>query len=154
MASTSFRPLTALLLGAVLVAGCSTGSDPETGVAGSTATPSAPAPSATPEPPTADPTTPSATPTEDASPSAPDDPATVAPPDLSANQIDCEAVEEPCDYGDDAELDRMWDACAEGDGTACDRLYYDSAFDTRYEQFGNTCGDRGLTTPCPEQLDA
>ena len=35
----------------------------------------------------------------------------------------------------------LWDACADGDGRACDRLYYDAGFDTRYEQFGNTCGD-------------
>lgn len=78
--------------------------------------------------------------------------ATIAPPDLSGNEVDCTGVSEPCDYGDDPELDRLWDACAQGDGGACDRLYYDSAFDTRYEQFGNTCGDRDLVIPCPGTL--
>lgn len=78
--------------------------------------------------------------------------ATIAPPDLSSEQVDCTGVSEPCDYGDDPELDRLWDACAQGDGSACDRLYYDSAFDTRYEQFGNTCGDRDLIIPCPGDL--
>lgn len=78
--------------------------------------------------------------------------ATIAPPDLSGEEIDCSGVSEPCEYGDDPELDRLWDACAQGDGSACDRLYYDSAFDTRYEQFGNTCGDRDLIIPCPSTL--
>ena len=74
------------------------------------------------------------------------------PPDLRDASIDCSGVDEPCDHGDDPELDRMWDACADGDGRACDRLYYDSGFDTRYEQFGNTCGDRDVNVPCPVDL--
>ena len=68
--------------------------------------------------------------------------------------VDCDRVEGPCTYGDDPGLDRLWDACAAGEGGACDRLYYDSAFDSRYEQFGNTCGDRGLRVPCPADLEA
>lgn len=75
------------------------------------------------------------------------------PPGLSANTIDCDAVEGPCDRGDDPELDRLWEDCADGAGGACDRLYHDAGFDTRYEQFGNTCGDRGLTVPCPANLE-
>ncbi len=77
-----------------------------------------------------------------------------SPPDLSDNEIDCAAVPDPCDHGDDPDLDELWDACADGAGGACDRLYYDSGFDTRYEQFGNTCGDRGVTVPCPPELDS
>jgi hypothetical protein len=45
-------------------------------------------------------------------------------------------------YGDDAELDRLWDACKAGDWQACDSLYFDAPFDSRYEAFGATCGDR------------
>ena len=46
----------------------------------------------------------------------------------------------PFTYGDDAELDALWDACAEGDMVACDELYFSSGFDTEYEEFGSTCG--------------
>lgn len=45
-------------------------------------------------------------------------------------------------YGDDPVLDRLWDACAGGDGAACDELYDRSAEDTDYEAFANTCGNR------------
>ena len=128
MAPLTSRRLALLLLAASLLAGCTGDAGERTGVAdatvGDTATPSAPT----------------------------DDPVVPRPPDLSTVVIDCDAVEGPCDYGDDPRLDRMWDACAAGDGGACDRLYYDSGFDTRYEQFGNTCGDRGITMPCPGEL--
>ncbi|WP_182353103.1 hypothetical protein [Flaviflexus huanghaiensis] len=49
-------------------------------------------------------------------------------------------VQEPSSYGDDAELDALWDACEEGDMEACDELWYSSGFDTEYEEFGATCG--------------
>jgi len=45
-------------------------------------------------------------------------------------------------YGDDAELDALWDACAGGDGQACDDLYWGSPLGSEYEDFGNTCGGR------------
>lgn len=45
-------------------------------------------------------------------------------------------------YGDDAELDALWDACADGDLRACDDLYWNSAWDSDYETFGSTCGER------------
>lgn len=64
--------------------------------------------------------------------------------------IDCSTVEGPCDYGDDPELDALWDGCQAGDGQACDDLYFDSPFGSRYEQFGNTCGDRGFELECAE----
>lgn len=44
--------------------------------------------------------------------------------------------------GDDPVLDVLWDACAGGDGQACDDLYFDSPFGSDYERFGDTCGDR------------
>lgn len=77
---------------------------------------------------------------------------TVRIPDLSGADVDCTQVDDPCEPGDDAELDQLWEACADGDGRACDRLYYDAPFDTRYEQFGNTCGDRDQLMPCPDRL--
>lgn len=57
------------------------------------------------------------------------------------------AVEDPGSssadtYGDDPELDALWDACAAGDNQACDDLYMDSPFGSEYEEFGDTCGGR------------
>lgn len=46
------------------------------------------------------------------------------------------------DYGSDAGLDLLWDACAEGDFHACDDLYRYSPLDSQYEAFGDTCGGR------------
>ena len=44
-------------------------------------------------------------------------------------------------YGDNPELDALWDACADGDLASCDDLYYDSAIGSDYEAFGSTCGE-------------
>lgn len=52
-------------------------------------------------------------------------------------------------YGDDAGLDRLWDSCAAGDALACDNLYLESPVGSRYEEYGDTCGDR---FPPGEQL--
>jgi hypothetical protein len=49
---------------------------------------------------------------------------------------------EPDTYGDDPELDALWDACEDGDGQACDDLFFDSPFGSEYEEFGKTCGGR------------
>ncbi len=45
-------------------------------------------------------------------------------------------------YGDDADLDRLWDACAAGDALSCDDLYLESPVGSEYEEYGDTCGDR------------
>lgn len=45
-------------------------------------------------------------------------------------------------YGDDPELDALWDACEAGSGAACDSLYWESEFGSAYEDFGSTCGNR------------
>lgn len=45
-------------------------------------------------------------------------------------------------YGDDADLDVLWDACDDGDFEACDDLWYLSPIDSDYEEFGDTCGRR------------
>lgn len=45
-------------------------------------------------------------------------------------------------YGDDPDLDALYDACDAGDGAACDELYWSSAAGSEYETFGGTCGGR------------
>ena len=45
-------------------------------------------------------------------------------------------------YGDNAELDELWDACNGENFAACNALYDQSPFDSEYEQFGGTCGYR------------
>lgn len=49
---------------------------------------------------------------------------------------------EPDDYGDDPALDRLWDACEDGDMLACDELYEESPWGSQYEEFADTCGGR------------
>ncbi|MFW2513941.1 DUF4190 domain-containing protein [Demequina sp. SO4-13] len=56
-------------------------------------------------------------------------------------------------YGDDPALDALWDDCAAGDNTACDDLYSESPLGSEYEEFGDSCGERGrpfLQTWCEE----
>jgi hypothetical protein len=45
-------------------------------------------------------------------------------------------------YGDDAQLDALWDRCEGGDMVACDDLYQQSPYGSEYEEFGDTCGGR------------
>jgi hypothetical protein len=51
-------------------------------------------------------------------------------------------VGEPVSYGDDADLDELWDLCEVGDWAACDDLYRTSPYGSDYEHFGDTCGLR------------
>ena len=44
--------------------------------------------------------------------------------------------------GQDKELDLLWEQCGDGNGEACDMLYFESDIDTVYEQFGDSCGGR------------
>lgn len=58
-------------------------------------------------------------------------------------------------YGDDPELDALWDACEAGDGAACDELWLTSPFGSAYEDFGGTCGERdGSPGSCEATLGA
>ena len=43
-------------------------------------------------------------------------------------------------YGDDPDLDALWDGCADGDYAACDTLWIESPFGSDYESFAETCG--------------
>ncbi|QAY69649.1 DUF4190 domain-containing protein [Xylanimonas protaetiae] len=57
-------------------------------------------------------------------------------------------------YGDNATLDRLWDACEAGDMASCDDLYDLSEEDSDYEYFGWTCGERTDTGDYCTKLDA
>ena len=46
-------------------------------------------------------------------------------------------------YGQNRYLDSLYDDCANGDMSACDDLYWDSALGSDYESFGRTCGGTG-----------
>lgn len=51
---------------------------------------------------------------------------------------------EPFSYGDDPSFDMLWDVCAQGDGVACDDLFFQTPIGSAYEAFGRVCSD--LTT--------
>lgn len=70
--------------------------------------------------------------------------------DTAAGEIDCSEVDGPCDYGDDAYFDALWDECEAGNGASCDALYQESPLGSRYEQYGDTCGDRGYEPSCED----
>ena len=69
---------------------------------------------------------------------------------------DCATNAVPRAYGDDPELDALWDACADGDLAACDELYENAADDSAYRVFGNTCGETSAAQSggCEEELYA
>jgi len=59
------------------------------------------------------------------------------------------------DYGDNAVLDALWDACADEDWAACDDLYRQATRDTAYWNFGDTCGgawDANTTDWCVDAM--
>lgn len=45
-------------------------------------------------------------------------------------------------YGDDPELDLLWDGCVSGDMLDCDDLFFQAPVGSEYESFGESCGDR------------
>jgi S1-C subfamily serine protease len=60
----------------------------------------------------------------------------------------------PWTYGDDPELDGLWDACEDGDLDACDELYWRSAVGSEYEDHGASCGRRGAGWgSCADELE-
>lgn len=46
-------------------------------------------------------------------------------------------------YGDDPDLDLLWDQCADGLLLACDDLYHQSPIGSDYGAFGSSCGGSG-----------
>lgn len=59
-------------------------------------------------------------------------------------------TDQPDTLGDDPELDRLWVACEEGSGAACDELFERSPIGSAYEAFGVGCGDRPDLLHCAE----
>lgn len=47
-------------------------------------------------------------------------------------------------YGDNPTLDALWDSCEAGVYGDCDTLYFISEFDSDYEAFGDSCGNRNV----------
>ncbi len=64
--------------------------------------------------------------------------------------IEDDGPPQPMAYGDDGRLDRLWDACAAGNGLACDTLFWDSAPASEYETFAESCGAREAIGLCAE----
>ena len=46
--------------------------------------------------------------------------------------------------------DRLWTACDEGSGSACDELFAAAPVGSEYERFGVSCGDRPDVLDCAE----
>lgn len=44
--------------------------------------------------------------------------------------------------GNYPELDALWEACDEGDYSACDDLFFEAPAESVYEDFGDSCGNR------------
>jgi hypothetical protein len=61
---------------------------------------------------------------------------------IDPDALDDPSSTDPFAYGDDPELDALYDECAAGDAVACDDLYIDSPTGSEYELFGGTCGGR------------
>ena len=86
---------------------------------------------------------------------AADDGATPATTDPSPPSTSDGGDDEPFTYGDDPELDALWDACADGSAEACDDLWAQSPVDSEYEDFGYSCGGvvpEGETEICSDVL--
>jgi hypothetical protein len=74
---------------------------------------------------------------------------------VSEDAFDDPTESDAFSYGDDPELDALYDACEGGDGKACDDLYVNSAPGSDYEQFAGTCGNRfeySDTEPCDGRI--
>lgn len=63
---------------------------------------------------------------------------------------DGSAADRPDTLGDDPVLDRLWVACEEGSGQACDRLFEEAPVGSGYEAFGLSCGERPDVLDCAE----
>jgi hypothetical protein len=57
----------------------------------------------------------------------------------------------PLHRGQDAALDRLYDACAGGSGAACDELFEAAPVGSEYEAFAITCGGRTSEVRCVER---
>ncbi len=53
-----------------------------------------------------------------------------------------DSVDSIAEFGTDASLDNLAQACENGDWDACDDLFLESDFGSGYEEYGDTCGGR------------
>lgn len=72
------------------------------------------------------------------------DPGLPTLPDDWAPDFDGWSSAGPQDYGDDAALDSLYDACSAGDMAACDDLWWASSIGSAYESFAMSCGTSGF----------
>lgn len=70
-------------------------------------------------------------------------PSTTSPPATSPPTTTTMEIAAIDSFGDDAALDAMWTACADGDLESCDMLWLTAPPDSAYEAYGYSCGDRG-----------
>ncbi len=67
----------------------------------------------------------------------------------------CAEPDEPFGYGDDPDLDSLWERCSAGDASSCNQLWFDSPIGSAYEAMGDACGalvDRGRDCSLPAEL--
>ncbi len=75
-------------------------------------------------------------------------------PSLASEEVDGIAfVDGPVGYGDDGDLDALWDECEAGSGSACDELFDRSPLHSDYEEFGLSCGQRPDVVRCQDLDD-
>jgi hypothetical protein len=66
----------------------------------------------------------------------------------------CADSVEPFTYGDDPELDLMWDECSLGNYEMCQALYAQSPVGSEYEWYGGSCGGtQDEATGCQPDLE-
>jgi hypothetical protein len=77
----------------------------------------------------------------------------IDPSEFDGGGTDSSGFQPGDSYGDNPVLDRLWDRCEDGDGEACDELYFTSEVGSEYEEFGDTCGGRfpGGTVFCANE---
>lgn len=71
----------------------------------------------------------------------------LSPEETSARRL-------PQKPGDDPRLDLLYEACAKGDGQACDSLFDAAPPGSEYEEFGVTCGGRTREKRCADVYGA
>lgn len=59
-------------------------------------------------------------------------------------------IPQPMAYGEDPDLDALWDRCQAGSGLACDQLFDEAPIGSAYEEFAGTCGERTQELRCAD----
>ena len=67
----------------------------------------------------------------------------------------CAEADERFGYGDDPDLDSLWEQCSAGGSSSCSELWFASPIGSAYEAMGDACGvliDRGRDCALPAHL--